>query len=58
MLQHGSDLRQRDTREPLDELGDLSPVLEVLEQRCDRNSRTAEHPGSADTLRIALDLRA
>jgi hypothetical protein len=55
VLQDGTDLIDRDSREPLHKLGRESTVLEVLEKRRHRNSRTAENPGTAHTVRVTLN---
>ncbi len=39
VLEHLPHLLQGDTGEPRDEVGDLGAVLEVLEERRDRNAR-------------------
>ena len=48
MFEDGANLFQRDAGKPLHELGNLSAVLEVLEQRGNGHARAAEHPSSAD----------
>lgn len=57
VLQDGPYLLKRDPREPFDELRNLRTVFQVLEQRCDGNARSSEHPGSARAIGIALDCR-
>ena len=47
MFQHGANLIQRDSGEPLHELASLSAVFEVLEERSYRNSSAAEYPAAA-----------
>jgi hypothetical protein len=54
VLQDGTDLIDGDPREPLHKLGRESTILEVLEQRCYGNARPAEHPRSANSVRITL----
>ena len=39
VLEHRPHLLQGDTGEPRDEVGDLGAVLEVLQERRDRNAR-------------------
>jgi hypothetical protein len=58
MFEYGTSLFQGDAREPLNEIGDLGTVFEVLEERGDRNSSAAKDPSPADPLGIALDHRA
>jgi hypothetical protein len=47
VFQHGADLIQRDSGEPLHELASLSAVFEVLEERGYRNASTAKYPAAA-----------
>lgn len=58
VLQHGARLLQRDTREQFNDLADWHAIFEVLEEGRDRYTRTAEHPGTADTFGIAFHRRA
>lgn len=55
MLQNRPNLRQRHAGEPLDELGRVRAVFEILEQRCDGHAGTAKNPVTAVALRVALD---
>lgn len=57
VLQDFTRLRNRDTREPLDKLLNRRAVFEVLEQRCDGNSRTLENPCSTNAARVVFDSR-
>jgi len=47
VFQHGADLIQRDSGEPLHELASLSAVFEVLEERGYRNASAAKYPAAA-----------
>jgi len=58
VLEHEARLVERHTRKPPHELGKLHAILEVLEQRSDRNSCAAEYPSASDALGVALDCRA
>lgn len=55
VLQDGARLRQRDAREPLEELLNRNVVLEVLEEGCHRDSGAAKHPCPAEPFGVSLD---
>lgn len=54
VLKYGADLLKRDAREPGDEVRDLSPVFEVLEQGRDGNAGAAKHPGATHALGVTF----
>jgi len=54
VLQHGASLLKGDARKQHNELADRYTVLEVLEEGCDRHTRTSEHPGSAYSFGVAF----
>lgn len=58
MLKHVASLLQRDTRKPLEKVGHLRPIFQVLEKRSDRNARATKDPRTADALGIAFNNRA
>lgn len=55
VFEYGADLIQTNAGEPLDKLGGLGAVFEVLEQRGDGYARATKHPGSADPFGVSLD---
>ena len=57
MLRDGADLNQRHDREPLHELGNLRPILQVFERGLDRDSYTAKYPCTVDAVEVTLDGR-
>jgi len=54
VLKHGTDLRERDAREPGNKVRDLGPVFEVLEQGRDGNAGAAKHPSATYALGITF----
>ena len=58
VLQHGTDLRACDTREPDNKVRDLRPVFEVLEQGRDRDTGTVKNPNATHALVITFYGRA
>ena len=58
MLQYGANLLNSNAGKPLNELRYERAVFEVLEERRNRHSSTAKHPGPTHALRIAFDGRA
>ena len=54
VFKHGLDLGACDPGKPLQKLIDTGPVLEVLEQRPDRDPRPLEDPHATDLLGIPL----
>lgn len=58
MLEHGTDLRERDAREPGNKVRDLSTVFEVLEQGRNRNASAAKNPSATHALGVTLYSRA
>lgn len=58
MFENAANLRQRDAGKPLHVLVDRRILFEIFEQGSDRDARTTKHPGTADTLGIALDIGA
>ena len=57
VLEHRARLGQGDPWEPVDEILNLSPVFQVLEQGGNGHSGTAKDPSAANASRIALDSR-
>jgi hypothetical protein len=55
VIEDGTSLFQRDTREPFDKLGHQGTVLKILKERGYRHAGTAKYPGSADTFRVSLN---
>ncbi len=56
MLQDGSDLRQGNTRKPLEELMNRGILLKVFKQCGDGHPRAEKHPGTAYAIRVALNV--
>src|SRR5512139_2872178 len=54
MFQHGEDLVNRDTREPLEKLRYECAVLEIFEQGGNRNTRARKYPCATYALGIAF----
>jgi len=57
VFQNRTRLLQSHPRKPLDEILQLSTVLQILEERAHRHPCAAEHPDAANTLRVALYCR-
>ena len=55
VLEHRANLRERDARKPANEVRDLGPVFEILEQGSNRNTGAAKNPGAPTALRVTLD---
>jgi hypothetical protein len=54
MFEYGTSLFQGDAREPLNEIGDLGTVFEVLKQSRDRNAGATKHPRAANAARVSF----
>jgi len=54
VLQHGTDLRERNAREPGNKVRDLGPVFEVLEQGRHRNAGAAKNPSATYALGVTF----
>jgi hypothetical protein len=54
VLQDGTGLFEGDSGEPLDKLGHVGAILQVLEESGHRDTGTSEDPGSAHSRGIAL----
>ncbi len=55
VLKHRPDLRERDARKPGNEVRDLGPVFEILEQRGNRNARAAKNPRATNALGVTFN---
>lgn len=55
MVEHRPHLLGRNAREPLNELGNLRPIFEILEKGADRDPRATKYPCATDTLRVTFD---
>jgi hypothetical protein len=58
VLENKPGLFARDTGKPREEIRELCPVLQILEQRGDGNARAAEYPRAAYTFGIPFDSKA
>ncbi len=58
VFEYCTDLIERDARKPSDEVRDLGPVFEILEQGGNGNTRAAKDPSATHTLGIAFYGRA
>jgi hypothetical protein len=58
MLQDGASLFKRDAWKPLDKVGDVGAVLQILEKGGHGYAGATEHPGSTHPFRVALHRRA
>jgi hypothetical protein len=54
MFEYGTNLFQGDAREPLNEIGDLGTVFEVLKQGLDRYTGATKHPSAANAAWVSL----
>jgi hypothetical protein len=55
VLQHRTNLLKGDARKPLNELGDLRAVLQILEQRGNWNSGADKYPCAPNPTWVALN---
>jgi hypothetical protein len=55
MFQHGANLLEGDARKPLNELGDLRAILQILEQRGNWDPGTDKYPCAPNPTWVALD---
>jgi hypothetical protein len=58
MLQNGLGLLTGDAGEPFEKIVEPGTILEICEERLNRDSRTSKDPRSADPLRISFDGQA
>ncbi len=58
VLEYRAGLRERNARKPGNEVRDLGPVFEVLEQGGNRDTRAAKDPSATNALRVTLNGRA
>ena len=55
VLQYRAGLLKTYTGKPLDNVGELGPVLQVLKKSRNGNTSAAKYPGTTDALRISLN---
>ena len=55
MAENSFDLFARNAGEPVEEIVDAGAVFEIREESLNRDSRSAETPGTADDFSVSLD---